>query len=409
MSLFSKLFKGDNVVWIVFLILCVISTIEVYSASSTLAYSVSNTYGPILRHVTFLLVGAGFIVVMHNFHYKYASLLGLLCFIVAFLLLILTPVIGVRVNNAARWISIMGVQFQPSEFAKLAMVIFTSFVLSKTQRSQDSLNKAFWIIMVVTGVFAGLIMTENLSTAIMLCVVVYVMMFLGRIPAKKLLFLAGIVVSVVALFFFLLKVVDDMPGMPRWETWQNRIYGEEIPVSSPDFEITDKNFQEAHANIAIANGRFIGTLPGNSTQRDFLPQAYSDFIYAIIIEEMGWIGMLLIPFLYIVLLYRGLRIARSCVRVYPMLLVMGSTLMVCFQAFINMLVAVGAGPVTGQPMPLVSRGGTSTLITCIYFGIILSVSRFGNPETELKEQETENTKEEEVKQQAFETSSEYGV
>lgn len=255
MSLFSKLFKGDIVVWIVFLILCGVSTIEVFSATSTLAYSVSNTYGPILRHVTFLLAGTGFIVVMHNFHYKYASLLGLLCFVVAFLLLILTPVIGVRVNNAARWISIMGIQFQPSEFAKLAMVIFTSFVLSKTQRSEDNLNKAFWIIMGVTAVFGGLIMTENLSTAIMLCIVVFIMMFLGRIPAKKLLILAGIVISAVALFFFLLKVVDDMPGMPRWDTWQNRIYGEDIPVTSPDFEISDKNFQEAHANIAIANGR----------------------------------------------------------------------------------------------------------------------------------------------------------
>lgn len=409
MTLFSKLFKGDSAIWIVFLILCIVSTIEVYSASSTLAYSVKNTYGPILRHTTFLLVGAGMIVVMHNFHYKYASLVGLLCFVVALLLLILTPVIGVRVNNAARWISIMGIQFQPSEFAKLAMVIFTSFVLSKTQRSEDSLNKAFWIIMVVTAVFAGLIMTENLSTAIMLCVVVYIMLFLGRVPAKKLLLLGGGVFSVVLLLFFLLKVVDDMPGMPRWETWQNRIYGNEVSVTSPDFEITDKNYQEAHANIAIANGRFVGTLPGNSTQRDFLPQAYSDFIYAIIIEELGWIGLLLIPFLYFVLLYRALRIARSCVRVYPMLLVMGSTLMVCFQAFINMMVAVGAGPVTGQPMPLVSRGGTSTLITCIYFGIILSVSRYGNPETERQEQEAENKEAEGVAQQASETSSEYGV
>ncbi len=409
MSLFNRLFKGDTVVWIVFLILCIISTIEVYSASSTLAYSVKNAYGPILRHATFLLLGAGMIVIMHNIHYKYASLMGLLCFVVAFLLLILTPVIGVRVNNAARWISIMGIQFQPSEFAKLAMVIFTSFVLSKTQRSEDNLNKAFWIIMVVTAVFAGLIMTENLSTAIMLCLVVYVMLFLGRVPAKKLLLLGGGVLSVIILFFLLLKVVDNVPGMPRWDTWQNRIYGNEVSVTSPDFEITDKNYQEAHANIAIANGTFVGTLPGNSSQRDFLPQAYSDFIYAIIIEEMGWFGLLIIPFMYFILLYRALRIARSCVRVYPMLLVMGSTLMVCFQAFINMLVAVGAGPVTGQPMPLVSRGGTSTLITCIYFGIILSVSRYGNPETERKEEEAEHAEVEALEHQALQTSGEYGV
>lgn len=409
MSLFNKLFKGDSVVWIVFVLLCVISLIEVYSASSTLAYSVKNTYGPILRHATFLLLGASCIVIMHNVHYKYASLLGLLFFVLAFLLLILTPVIGVRVNNAARWVSILGIQFQPSEFAKLAMVIFTSFVLSKTQRSDDSLNKAFWIIIVVTVVFAGLIMIENLSTALMLCVIVYVMMFLGRINARKLVLLGGGVIAIAALFFLLLKVVDDMPGFPRWETWYNRVYGTELSVTDPDFKITDKNYQEAHANMAIANGTFVGTLPGNSAQRDFLPQAYSDFIYAIIIEEMGWFGLLFIPFLYIVLLYRALKIARRCVKVYPMLLVMGSAMMVCFQAFINMLVAVGAGPVTGQPMPLVSRGGTSTLITCIYFGIILSVSRFGNPEEEMKEQIEADEENTQLTQQAMDTSSEYGI
>lgn len=409
MSLFSKLLKGDSVIWIVFFTLCLISTIEVFSASSTLAYAGSNTFGPILRHATFLLAGAGLIVIMHNFHYKYVSILGAGFLIVGFLLLVFTPVIGVRVNNAARWISIMGFQFQPSEFAKLGMVIFTSFVLSKTQREEGSLNKAFWIIMLVTAVIAGLILTENLSTAIMLCLVVYTMMFIGRIPAKKLLALGGLVVSVVALFFFLLNVVDDMPGMPRWETWQNRIYGEEVPVTSPDFEINDSNYQEAHANIAIANGMLLGRLPGNSTQRDFLPQAYSDFIYAIIIEELGLLGLLLMPLLYIILLYRALRIARSCVRVYPMLLVMGSALMVGFQAFINMMVAVGAGPVTGQPMPLVSRGGTSTIITCIYFGIMLSVSRFGIPETERRVQEEENNTPDTVDHEALATSSEYGI
>jgi cell division protein FtsW len=407
MNLINKLFKGDIVVWIVFLFLCIISLIEVYSATSTLAYSDRTTYGPILRHATFLLLGAAAIVVMHNIHYKYTTILGIVLFFVALFMLIMTPFIGVRLNNAARWISLFGIQFQPSEFAKLALIIFTSFVLSKTQRSEDGLNKAFWIILIFTGVFAGLIITENLSTALMLCVVIYIMMFLGRVNTKKMLILGAIVIASALMLLLALKVINNIPGLPRWETWQNRIYGTELGISDPGFKITDENYQASHANIAIANGTFIGKLPGNSTQRDFLPQAYSDFIYAIIIEETGWFGMIIVPFLYFVLLYRALKIARKCVKVYPMLLVMGSALMVCFQAFVNMMVAVGAGPVTGQPMPLVSRGGTSTLITCIYFGIILSVSRFGNPEAEKIDQE--KTGEIEVTDQAMETSSEFGV
>lgn len=407
MSLIAKLFKGDKVVWIVFAFLSLISLIEVYSASSTLAYSGSSTYGPILRHGVFLLVGAFCMLILHNLKLKWITLMGLALILVSFLLLVLTPVIGVRVNNAARWISIMGIQFQPSEFAKLAMVIVTAFILSKTQRSPAMLDKAFWIIMGLTVVFAGLIMTENLSTAAMLCMVVYFMMVVGRISLKKLAWLGGGVLFVILLGVFLLKVVDEVPGMPRWATWHNRLFDESIGVLDPAFRITDKNYQEAHANIAIANGTFFGTMPGNSTQRDFLPQAYSDFIYAIIIEEMGWIGLILVPFLYIVLLLRALYIAKRCTKIYPMLLIMGAALMVCTQAFINMSVAVGALPVTGQPMPLVSRGGTSTLITALYFGIMLSVSRFGNPEFEKSEQEDEE--EAQLNHEALSTAGEYGI
>jgi len=356
MGLIGNLFKGDKVVWIVFAFLSLISLVEVYSASSTLAYSGSSTFGPILRHGMFLLLGAGLMLVLHNLKLKWITFMGLGLTLVAFLLLVLTPVIGVRVNNAARWISIFGIQFQPSEFAKLAMVIVTAFILSKTQRSEAMLDKAFWIILALTGVFAALIVPENGSTAVMLCLVVFFMMVVGRIRTKKLLFLGGSVLLVVFLAVFLLKVVDEVPGMPRWDTWQNRLFGEEISVTDPDFRITDKNYQTSHAKIAVANGTIVGSMPGNSTQRDFLPQAYSDFIYAIIIEEMGWIGLLLVPFLYIVLLLRALHIAKNCTKIYPMLLIMGAALMVCTQAFINMSVAVGALPVTGQPMPLVSRG-----------------------------------------------------
>lgn len=400
MSLIRQLFRGDGAIWIIFLLLGIISLIEVYSASSTLAYSSGNAYGPIVRHAGFLLLGAIVILVTHSFHYKYVTLIGAFLFVLSFALLVLTPVIGVRVNNAARWISFFGIQFQPSEFAKLAIIIFTAFVLSKTQRSDDSRRKAFWIILTVTLVFAGLIFFENLSTAVLLCTVVFLMMFLGRVNAKNLLFLGGGVVLLVAILFLSLKTIDTIPGLPRWDTWQNRIFGPELKVTDEAFSITDANYQSSHASMAIAEGLFLGKIPGNSSQRDFLPQAYSDFIYAIIIEEMGWFGMILIPLLYIMLLQRALLIARRCTKVYPMLLVMGSSLMISIQAFVNMLVAVGFFPVTGQPLPLVSRGGTSTVITCFYFGIILAVSRFGVQEDEKKDA---------LQDKATERSIEYGI
>lgn len=400
MSLIRQLFRGDGAIWIIFLLLGIISLIEVYSASSTLAYSSGNAYGPIVRHAGFLLLGTIVILVTHSFHYKYVTLIGAFLFVLSFALLVLTPVIGVRVNNAARWISFFGIQFQPSEFAKLAIIIFTAFVLSKTQRSDDSRRKAFWIILTVTLVFAGLIFFENFSTAVLLCTVVFLMMFLGRVNAKNLLFLGGGVVLLVAILFLSLKTIDTIPGLPRWDTWQNRIFGPELKVTDEAFSITDANYQSSHASMAIAEGLFLGKIPGNSSQRDFLPQAYSDFIYAIIIEEMGWFGMILIPLLYIMLLQRALLIARRCTKVYPMLLVMGSSLMISIQAFVNMLVAVGFFPVTGQPLPLVSRGGTSTVITCFYFGIILAVSRFGVQEDEKKDA---------LQDKATERSIEYGI
>lgn len=402
-----SLFKGDRVVWIIFAMLCMVSLIEVYSASSTLTYKSHDTTGPILKHALFLTLGTILVVFLHNFHYKHAALLGFGTFFVAVILLILTPIIGVRLNDASRWIELFGIQFQPSEFAKLSMVILTGFILSRCQRSPEQMKMAFWIILSLTGAFAILIFGENLSTALLLCIVVYVLMFFGRVPAQKMIRLALVVVAAGGLFLLVMFLIPKIDSLPRWETWHNRMFEREPTVMEEGFEITKRNFQPSHAKMAIANGGFTGVFPGNSTQRDYLPQAYSDFIYAIIIEEMGWFGAILIPLLYLMLMYRGLRIAQRCTKIFPMLLVMGSTMMLGLQAFINMLVAVGAGPVTGQPMPLISRGGTSTVISCIYFGIILSVSRFGI----VDEEGERNGSAEEVAliEQEQDTASEYGV
>ena len=401
------LFKGDRVVWIIFAILCIVSLIEVYSASSTLTYKSHNSLGPIMKHALFLLLGTLLVLFLHNFSYMHATWVGFLTLFIAVTLLILTPIIGVRLNDASRWIELFGIQFQPSEFAKLSMVILTAFILSRCQRSTEQMNMAFWIILALTGGFAILIFSENLSTALLLSVVVFVLMFFGRMPRKKMLSLLLFVVAAGGLFLLLLFFVPKIEKVPRWETWHNRLFEHEPTVLEEGFEITKRNFQPSHAKMAIANGGVFGVFPGNSTQRDYLPQAYSDFIYAIIIEEMGWFGALFIPLLYLMLMYRGLRIAKRCTKIFPMLLVMGSTMIIGLQAFINMLVAVGAGPVTGQPMPLISRGGTSTVITCIYFGIILSVSRFGTSDD--NEDLLISPELEQLNQQELDTSKEYGV
>ena len=274
---------------------------------------------------------------------------------------------GDRVNGAARWMTFMGLQFQPSELAKMAVIIAVSFILSKRQDEYGANPNAFKYIMILTGLVFLLIAPENLSTAMLLFGVVCMMMFIGRVSAKKLFGMLAIPA----------KTLHNTPGLHRFETWQNRVSGffekEEVPAAKFDI---DKDAQVAHARIAIATSHVVGKGPGNSIQRDFLSQAFSDFIFAIVIEEMGLIGGIFVVFLYLWLLMRAGRIAQKCERTFPAFLVMGIALLLVSQAILNMMVAVGLFPVTGQPLPLVSKGGTSTLINCAYIGMILSVSRY---------------------------------
>ena len=249
------------------------------------------------------------------------------------------------------------------------------------------------------GVTCVLILPENFSTAFMLFGVCFLMMFIGQLPLMKLGKLAGVLILALILFIVLLRftpagVTQYLPD--RFSTWQGRLErffdGHESDTDENGvYKITDDNYQVSHAKIAIARGGVFGQLPGHGQQRDFLPQAYSDFIYAIIIEELGVVGGVFVLMLYIMLLVRVGMIARKCEKAFPKYLVLGCGLLIVVQALANMAVAVNLIPVTGQPMPLVSRGGTSTVISCIYFGIILSVSRFGanmgNEEDELPEED----------------------
>lgn len=384
MDLLKNIFKGDKVIWIIFLCLCLISIIEVFSAASTLTYKSGDHWGPITQHSIILMIGAIVVVLMHNIPYKWFQVFPVFLYPISVVLLAFVTLMGVitgdRVNGAARWMSFMGLQFQPSELAKMAVIIAVSFILSKKQDDEGANPKAFKYIMILTGLVCMLIAPENLSTAMLLFGVVVLMMFIGRVAFKKLaMLLGGLALAGCLGVIFLLAIPKDtdIPFLHRFDTWKSRItnFTEKEEVPAAKFDI-DKDAQIAHARIAIATSNVIGKAPGNSIQRDFLSQAFSDFIFAIIIEELGLVGGAFMVILYIWLLVRTGRIAQKCERTFPAFLVMGIALMLVSQAILNMMVAVGLFPVTGQPLPLISKGGTSTLINCAYIGMILSVSRY---------------------------------
>lgn len=387
MDLIKDLFKGDKVIWIIFLFLCLISIVEVFSAASTLTYKSGDHWGPITQHSVILMVGACIVVAVHNIPYRFFRVLPFFLLPISMLLLLFVMgmgfITGDRVNGAARWMTIAGIQFQPSELAKMAVIIVTAYILSQFQEEDRANPKAFKYIMWITGLVFALIAPENGSTAALLFGVVFLMMFIGRIPWPLLAKTIGIIGVFVALAVSIMMIVptknlNKVPMMHRVETWQNRVKGffedkEAVPAAKYDI---DKDAQIAHANIAIASSHLIGKMPGNSVQRDFLSQAFSDFIFAIVIEELGLIGGAFVVALYLWLLMRAGKIAQRSEKSFPAFLVMGIALLLVSQAMLNMMVAVGLFPVTGQPLPLISKGGTSTLINCAYIGMILSVSRY---------------------------------
>ena len=401
-NILSKKFKGDGIIWMVFFLLCIISIIEVYSASSVLTYKSGNYWSPVLKHFGLLLVGVGCMIVVMNIKCKYFKIVTPFLLLAAFITLLWVLVAGHSTNGAQRWISLVGIQFQPSEIAKGAIVLAVAQILSAMQTERGADKRAFNYILVVSAFIVPLIMVENLSTAALLCAVILMMMFIGRVPLVQIGKLMGVCMLLLVIAFSLIMLVGkdeekenpklaiteqtvsaeetEKPGMldkvfHRAGTWKSRIIkhldSKEVPPEEFDL---DKDAQVAHANIAIVSSNIVGKGPGNSVERDFLSQAFSDFIYAIIIEEMGITGAIVVCLLYIILLFRTATIANRCENTFPALLIMGLALLLVTQALFNMLVAVGLVPVTGQPLPLISKGGTSTIINCIYIGVILSVS-----------------------------------
>lgn len=399
----GNIFKGDKVIWMVFFFLCIISIVEVYSASAGLTYKGGHYWAPIVKHTGILLVGVFAMVVTLNIKCKYFKIVTPFLLVLSIIALITVLIAGQSTNGAQRWISIIGIQFQPSEIAKGTMVLATAQILSAMQTEQGADKTAFKYILIVSGCIVPFIMVENLSTAMLLCLVIFLMMMIGRVPGKILGKVLGIVTLLIVTVFALVMLVGqdrekiNTQGQQvvqvsntaekeettmftkvfhRFDTWKARIdrFIDGKEIAPEDFDL-DKDGQIGHANIAIVSSNVIGKGPGNSVERDFLSQAFSDFIYAIIIEEMGIIGGVFVAMLYIILLFRTGQIANRCENNFPAFLAMGLALLLVTQALFNMCVAVGLAPVTGQPLPLVSKGGTSTIINCVYIGAILSVSR----------------------------------
>jgi Bacterial cell division membrane protein len=394
-ALLKKYLGSDPVIWVVFGLLCVISIVEMYSSATSLVTSSvasGKSYNAqFLRHLTFLLGGFGCVFVMHYIPFKLVRLGGYFVLAVSILLLVITLINGTSVNDASRWTTIGGVEFQPSELAKLSIIIVVADLISRIREGAADQKRYFWIIMLIVVTVCGLIFLENFSTAALLFVVVLLMLFVGQISWKYLVGIVGVIVLGLFLGFSIIKTVpeESMPKVfHRAYTWVERLNDH-----SDDKEIliiTDDNRQVVYGKLAVARGGVLGVMPGNSEMRNYLPGAFSDFIYAIIIEELGLVGGILVIILYLVLLYRAGRIATQSKTVFSTVIVIGLTLMIVIQAFIHMAVATNLGPVTGQPLPFISRGGTALIINCIYIGIILSATRQIRLEKETKQPKIEN-------------------
>ena len=376
----------DRTFWGLFAALIVVAVIALFSASSTLVYMHHSALGPIGQQMFYILLGivAAFIIQFVPTYWVRFCGYGLL--VISAVLCYSTLVPGnpfvVTINGAARWIRLAGVTFQPSEFVKLSLIIVVADQLARIRTEEDK-RKYFYRTLIIAGVVMLPVMASNLSTALLIGLIVFCLWILARIPWKYTLSIVGIAVVALVLGYSIVEFGFVRPKrqmhgpFKRATTWVARIDRHFVDDDASKYTLTDENIQEVYASVAIARGGTtpFGVFPGNSKERDYLPLAFADYIFAIIVEESGIIGAVFLIFLYLAILFRACNVSSRYSDMPAMLMTMGLALMITCQALISMLVAVGLGPVTGQPLPLISRGGTSVLITSIYFGIMMGVSR----------------------------------
>lgn len=378
--------KGDRYIWLVVFVLSVFSVLAVYSSTETLAYKSAggNTEYYLIKHTTILIFGIFLMYLSHLIPFKYYSRIAQILLWISVPALLYTMFLAPEVNDASRWITlpVINLTFQTSDLARFALIMYTARILSKTQDKVDSFKEAFVPVILPIAIICALILPENLSTASVLFFTCIVLMFVGRVNFKYILLTVG---SGIVLLGIVIGLSYLLPDVGRLGTWNTRV--ESFINGGND----DEEFQVEQAKIAIAKGKILGVGPGNSTQKDILPYPYADFIYATIIEEYGLFGGVVFIFLYLVLLYRCIKIVIKAPSSFGALLAVGLGLCLTIQAFANMAVAVHLVPTTGLTLPLVSMGGTSLWFTSLSIGIILSVSR----EIEVKEEKDSAKAEEE--------------
>ena len=357
--------EGDKVIWAIVLALSIFSILVVYSTAG---------WKFLFSHLIKLSIGLFFLYQVHKIKFKYFAKIGVLGFVISIVLLILVFIMGVTVNGASRWLSIAGFQFQPSDIAKLSILLFMARQLSKYRNEIKDFKKLFLYVLAPLVVICVLILPNNFSTSALIFLNGLVLMYVARVKVKYIVSIIGIGLFSALLIYGFAKTYPESTNkiMPRSSTWVSRI---DSYISTGKNQELDKDYQQQQALVAIYNGGFSGVGPGKSTQRNILPYSSSDFIFAIMVEEYGFVMGALIPILlYLILFYRALRIAIKITSVFGGLLCIGLMFSLVFQAFVNMLVSVSFLPVTGQTLPLISMGGTSIVFTCITVGIILSVS-----------------------------------
>ena len=357
--------KGDKVIWGVIISLSLFSVLLVYSTAG---------WEYLFSHLIKLSVGLFFLYQVHKIKFKYFAKIGVLGFVISIILLLLVFVIGVTVNGASRWLSIAGVQFQPSDIAKLSILLFMARQLSKYRHEIKDFKFLFLYVLAPLIVICSLILPNNFSTSALIFLNGLVLMFVAKVNIKYIASIIGLGIFGAFFIYGIAKISPELSNkiMPRSATWVSRV---DSYFNTKEVKKLDQDYQQQQALVAIYNGGFSGVGPGKSTQRNILPYSSSDFIFAIMVEEYGLlIGAIFPMLLYLILFYRALRIATKIASVFGGLICVGLMFSLVFQAFINMLVSVGVLPVTGQTLPLISMGGTSILFTCITLGIILSVS-----------------------------------
>ena len=376
----------DRTFWGLYIALIVVAVIALFSASSTLVYMHHSALGPIGQQMFFIVMG---VIAAFGIQYipsYWVRFGGYVLLAVSTLLVYSTMIPGnplvVTINGAARWVRIAGITFQPSELSKLSLIIVVADQLARIRTEEDK-RKYFFRTLIIAAVVMLPVMASNLSTAVLIGLIVFCLWILARIPWKYTMSVVGIAAVALVLGYMVVEFAFVRPGVKmdgpfkRATVWVSRIDRHFTDDGADKYTLTDDNIQEVYSSVAIARGGTspVGVLPGNSKERDYLPLAFADYIFAIIVEESGIVGAAFLIFLYLAILFRACNVSSRYSDMPAMLMTMGLALMITCQALISMLVAVGLGPVTGQPLPLISRGGTSVLITSIYFGIMMGVSR----------------------------------